>query len=184
MSDLKDPERLQQYEQYLTMLARAQLSPKYRAKVGASDIVQQSMMQAYQAIDDFRGESEGELRAWLRQILARNLIHLDRDLHRDKRNIDRERSMEDRLGKSSLRLEAFLAGDGPTPSQNVAAGERVVQLAQAIEKLPEAQREAVRLHYLEGKKLAEVAEVLDRSSGAVAGLLHRGLKALRESMHE
>ena len=184
MSDLKDPENLQQYEQYLTTLARAQLSPRYRAKVGASDIVQQSMMQAYQAIDDFRGESEGELRAWLRKILARNLIHLDRDLHRDKRDIDRERSMEDRLGKSSFRLEGFLAGDGPTPSQNVAAGERVIQLTKALETLPEGQREAVRLHYLEGMKLSEVAEKLDRSSGAVAGLLHRGLKALRETMRE
>ena len=112
MTNLKDPERLKQYEHYLLALARAQLNPKYRAKVGASDIVQQSMMQAYQAIDDFRGQSEGVLRAWLRQILARNLIHLDRDFHRDKRDIERERSMEDRLGKSSLRLEGMLAADG------------------------------------------------------------------------
>lgn len=184
MSDIRDPEGLQKYRHYLMTLARAQLSPRYRAKVGASDIVQQSMIQAYQAIDDFRGESEVELRAWLRQILARNLIHLDRDLHRDKRNIDRERSMEQRLGKSSLCLEGFLAAAGPTPSQNVATQERVVQLAMALEKLPEAQSDAVRMHYLEGMKLSEVARELDRSTGAVAGLLHRGLKSLREAMRE
>lgn len=184
MNDLKDPNRLAEYEKYLTTLARAHLSPKYRAKVGASDIVQQSMIQACQAIDDFRGESEGELRAWLRQILARNIIHLDRDYHRDKRDIERERSMEDRLGKSSMRLEGLLEAGGPSPSQNVAVGERVIQLSQALEKLPEAQRDAIRMHYLDGMKLSEVAGQLDRSTGAVAGLLHRGLKALRETMRE
>ncbi|QDV54902.1 sigma-70 family RNA polymerase sigma factor [Rosistilla oblonga] len=184
MNESEDVDRLQQYAPYLTALARAQLSPRYRAKVGVSDIVQQSMIQAYQAIDDFRGTTDVELRAWLRQILARNLIHVDRDLHRDKRNIDRERSLEDRLGQSSLCLEKLLAGSDPTPSQNIATSERVVQLAAALETLPEAQREAVRMHYLEGKKLSEVAGLLDRSTGAVAGLLHRGLKALREGMRE
>ncbi|MEZ6092451.1 MAG: sigma-70 family RNA polymerase sigma factor [Pirellulaceae bacterium] len=184
MNDTDPIDRLQQYKPYLTALARTQLNPRYRAKVGVSDIVQQSLIQAYQAIGDFRGTSDGELRAWLRQILARNLIHVDRDLHRDKRNIDRERSMEERLGKSSMCLEKLLAGSEPTPSQNVAAGERVVQLTAALEKLPDAQREAIRMHYLEGMLLSEVAGQLDRSTGAVAGLLHRGLKALREAMRE
>ena len=178
--DTSDPAIIGEYEPYLRMLARVNRRNAYQAKVGASDIVQQTMMQAVGAFDQFNGQSEAELRAWLRQILARHLCHLDRDLHRDKRDIRREQSMEQKLAKSSMRLEGLLAGDSPTPSQNVAAREDFIRVINAIESLPEAQRQAVRLHYLEGMKLSEVAEAIGKSSGAVAGLLHRGMKTLRE----
>lgn len=164
------------------MLARTQLRRAYQAKVGASDIVQQTMLQAVQGLDGFRGETEMELRAWLRRILAHHLCHLDRDMHREKRDVRREQSMEQKLNQSSMRLEGLLAGDVPTPSQNVAVGECVLQIAEAIERLPEHQREAVRLHYLEGMKLSEVAQALDKSTGAVAGLMHRGMKTLRQEL--
>lgn len=170
------------YESYLRMLARMQMRQAYQAKLSVSDIVQQTMTQAVAAIDTFRGATEAEFRGWLRQILSRHLTHLDRDLHRDKRDIRRECSMEQKLASSSLRLEGMLAANIGTPSQQAVACESVIALAQAIESLPEAQRDAVRLHYLEGLKLSEVAARLEKSTGAIAGLLHRGMKALRESL--
>ena len=154
----------------------------YQAKIGASDMVQQAMLQAVQGFDGFRGSTEAELRGWLRQILAHHLCHLDRDMHRDKRDVRREQSMEQKLTQSSMRLEGLLAGEGPTPSQNVAFGENVLKVADAVQRLPESQREAIQLHYLEGMKLSEVAQQLDKSTGAVAGLLHRGMKTLRQQL--
>ena len=183
-SELCKPENLWQYQPYLRMLARIHMRRAYQSKVDESDLVQQSLMQAVQALDNFRGHTEAELRAWLRQILARNITHLDRDMHRDKRDIRRERSIEDRLNQSSLRLEGWLAASGPTPSHHAQLGERVVRLSRAIEELPEGQREAVRLHYLEGLKLSECAARMDRSTSAVAGLLHRGMKSLRSELTE
>ena len=180
--DVSNPAIVAKYEPYLRMLARTQMRKAYQAKVGASDMVQQAMLQACQGLDGFRGSTEAEFRAWLRQILARHLCHLDRDLHRDKRDIRREQSIEQQLAKSSMKLEGLLAGEGPSPSQNVSFGENVVLLADAIERLPESQREAVRLHYLQGMKLSEVAHKLDKSSGAIAGLLHRGMKTLRQQL--
>ncbi|EMI21058.1 RNA polymerase sigma-E factor [Rhodopirellula maiorica SM1] len=180
--DTSDPAIVARYEPYLRMLARVQARRALQAKIGESDIVQQTMLQAVQAIDQFRGKNEAEFRGWLRQILARHLCHLDRDFHRDKRDVRREQSMQQQLAKSSMRLEGFLAGDAPTPSQNVALGENVVRIAMAIEQLPETQREAIRLHYIEGMKLSEVAAAMDKSSGAIAGLLHRGMKTLREQL--
>ncbi|KAA5538814.1 sigma-70 family RNA polymerase sigma factor [Roseiconus nitratireducens] len=180
--DASDPAIIAQYEPYLRMLARTRMRRAYQAKIGASDMVQQAMLQAVQGFDGFRGNTEAELLAWLRQILAHHLCHLDRDLHRDKRDIRREQSMEQKLAASSMRLEGLLAGDGPTPSQNVAFGENIVRISQAIAELPEPQADAVRLHYLEGMKLKEVADELGKSTGAVAGLLHRGMKALRKSL--
>ncbi len=182
--DVSDPAIVGRYEPYLRMLARTQVRKAYQAKVGASDMVQQAMLQAVQGLDGFRGSTEAEFRGWLRQILARHLCHLDRDMHREKRDIRREQSMEQKLAQSSMRLEGLLAGEGPTPSQNVALGENVLKMAEAVERLPETQREAIRLHYLEGMKLSEVAEALDKSTGAVAGLLHRAMKALRQQLGE
>lgn len=181
-SDPIKAEQLWDYQPYLRMLARVHMRRAYQAKVGESDIVQQSLMQAVQAIDQFRGRSEGELRAWLRQILARNITHLDRDMHRDKRDVRRERSIEDRLAASSLRLEGWLAAGGPSPSQYAQLGERVVRLSAAIERLSDEQRDAVRLHYLEGLKLSECASRMGKTTGAVAGLLHRGVKSLRNEL--
>lgn len=175
-----DPEILAQYEPYLRMLARVHMRKAYQAKIGHSDVIQQVMVQAVQGFDGFRGTTEAELRGWLRRILAHHLCHLDRDLHRDKRDIRREQSMEQKLAQSSLRLEGLLAGDGPTPSQTAAAGEDVARIVSAIDQLPQAQAAAVRMHYLEGAKLSEVAEALGKTNGAVAGLLHRGMKTLRD----
>ena len=182
--DVSDPAIVASYEPYLRMLARTQARKAYQAKIGASDMVQQAMLQAVQGLDGFRGSTEAEFRGWLRQILARHLCHLDRDLHRDKRDIRREQSMEQKLAQSSMRLEGLLAGEGPTPSQNVAFSENVLKVADAVDRLPESQREAIRMHYLEGMKLAEVAEALGKTTGAVAGLLHRGMKTLRDQLGE
>lgn len=180
--DATDPAIVAQYEPYLRMLARTRMRRAYQAKIGASDMVQQVMMQAVQGFEGFRGSTEAELLAWLRQILAHHLCHLDRDLHRDKRDIRREQSMEQKLAASTMRLEGLLAGNDPSPSQHFAFGESIIRLSQEIAKLPEAQANAVRLHYLEGMKLSEVASEMDKSTGAVAGLLHRGMKALRKQL--
>jgi RNA polymerase sigma-70 factor (ECF subfamily) len=182
--DVSDPAIIAKYEPYLRMLARTQMRRAYQAKVGASDMVQQAMLQAVQGLAGFRGETEAEFRAWLRRILAHHLCHLDRDMHRDKRDIRREQSMEQKLAQSSMRLEGLLAGEGPSPSQRVALGEHVLRVSEAVERLPESQREAIRLHYLEGLKLSEVAEKLDKSTGAIAGLLHRGMKTLRSQLDQ
>lgn len=182
--DVSDPAVVAQYEPYLRMLARTHARKAYQAKIGASDIVQQAMLQAVQGLDGFRGRTEAEFRGWLRQILAHHICHLDRDLHRDKRDIRREQSMEQKLAQSSMRLEGLLAGEGPTPSQHAALGENVLQLAEAVQRLPDAQREAIQLHYLEGMKLSDVAEQMQKSSGAIAGLLHRGMKTLRSQLGE
>ncbi|MFG0288915.1 MAG: sigma-70 family RNA polymerase sigma factor [Rhodopirellula sp. JB044] len=179
--DLSDPQWAAKYEPYLRMLARSHMRAAYRAKIGASDIVQQAMLQAVGAIDQFRGHTEAELRAWLRQILVRQICHLDRDLHRDKRDVRREQSMEQKLNQSSMRLEGLLAADQATPSQVAIVGENVAALAAAVEQLPDGQRQAIELHYLAGLKLAEVAEAMDKTNGAIAGLLHRGMKQLRSN---
>jgi RNA polymerase sigma-70 factor (ECF subfamily) len=182
-SDLSSSEpSLDRYRSYLHVLARMQLHRKLAAKMDASDIVQQTLLQAYRAREQFRGDSPAAMAAWLRQILARNLAHAARDFGREKRNVFRERSLEASLGHSSLCLERWLATDDTAPSVRAERSEQLLRLAEVLEELPEAQRDAIVLHYFQQQSLVETAEQLDRTPAAVAGLLHRGLKRLREKL--
>ncbi len=142
------------------------------------------MLQAHQAFGQFRGTSDAELAGWLRQILARSLAAAVREMGRGKRDVGREQSLEAAIEASSLRLEAFLADDQSSPSLRADRNEQLLRLANAVASLPEAQREAVTLHHLQGWPLAEVARQLDRTPAAVMGLLHRGLKQLRNRLAE
>jgi len=109
-------EPLNRFRSYLQFLARVQLDPRLRAKLDDSDVVQQTLLQAHRAMDQFRGSTTEEMAGWLRQILTRNLAHAVRDFGRDKRDIKRERSLEASLFESSARLEGWLAGDQSSPT--------------------------------------------------------------------
>jgi RNA polymerase sigma-70 factor (ECF subfamily) len=170
---------LERFRSYLQLLARLHLDPRLRGKLDASDVVQQTLLQAHQAQEQFRGQTDGEQAAWLRQIMARNLAHAVRDFGRGKRDLAREQSLDAALDASSARLEAWLAAEQSSPSQRAERKEQAVALAAALEQLPEAQRDAVVLHYFQGCTVAEIGRQLNRSPEAVAGLLHRGLKQLR-----
>lgn len=174
-----DSEALEKFRAYLRLLARLQLNPRLGTKIDASDLVQQTMLQAHLALAEFRGGTDAELAAWLRQILTRNLTHAARDFGRDKRNIARERSLEAAVEGSSTRLEAWLAADQSSPSQRAERNEQLCRLAAALETLPDEQRAAVELHYWQGWTLAEIAAHQERTPSSVAGLVHRGLKKLR-----
>jgi RNA polymerase sigma-70 factor (ECF subfamily) len=174
---------LERFRAYLHLLARLHLDPRLRAKLAPSDVVQQTLLQAYLGLAGFRGQ-DAELRAWLRRILARNLTHAVRDLGRGKRDVACERSLEEAVNASSARLEAWLAAEQSSPSQQADRNEQLLRLADALLTLPEAQRAALVQHYWQGRSLAEIGEQLGRTPPAVAGLLHRGLKQLRRLLQE
>ncbi len=173
---------LEQYRAYLRLLARLQLNPRLRLQLDPSDIVQQTLLKAHERIDQFRGKTDQELRAWLRAILARNLADAVRAFRRQKG--DRAHSLETALEESSAKLEAFLASDGSSPSQGALRAERLIELAEALARLPEDQRTAVELRYLNGLAVPDVANQMGRSTVSVTGLLYRGMKALRDLMAE
>jgi RNA polymerase sigma-70 factor (ECF subfamily) len=175
---------LECYRPYLLLLARMRLDPRLRGKLDASSVVQQTLLEAYQARGQFRGTTEAEEAAWLRQILARNLANEVRDRLRDKRDVRREQSLEAAVEESSRRLEGWLAAEQSSPSERAERQEQGVRLAVALAGLPEAQREALTLHHLEGRSLEEVARAVGRSREAVAGLIKRGLRQLRERLRE
>jgi len=175
---------LQRYRGYLCALAQIELGRRLRSKVDPSDIVQQSLLEAHQDLTALKGRTEPELVAWLRTILARNLLNTARDYAAQKRDVARERAMSQQLADSSVRLEQFLASEQTTPSQIAIRSEDAEKLAAALAELPDDQRTAVILKHFHDWSLAQIAKELDRSTLAVAGLLKRGLKKLRMLMNE
>lgn len=177
-----DPAALEPYRDYLRLLARMSWDRRLQAKHDLSDLVQQTLLQAQQAREQFRGTTDAELAAWLRRILAGVLAHAARDLGRARRDAGRERSLEQLVERSSRRLDGLLAGKEPTPSRHAESNERARRIAAAVERLPEAQRDAIVQHFWRGRPMPEVAREMGRTPGSVAGLIHRGLKALRETL--
>ena len=173
---------LERHRDYLRVLARLQLGRSLRGKLDPSDLVQQTLLKAHQAIDQFRGNSPAELNAWLRRILARTLASAVRDHGRGRRDLALERSLERSIEESSARLEAWLAAEQSSPSQRAERNEQALLLVKALAALPEAQREALLLKHCQGWSLAEIGKHLDRTPTAVASLLQRGLRQLREHL--
>ena len=172
-----------QYRSYLLILARMQLDPRVQCQVEASDIVQLTLLEAHAKQQQFIGDEAG-FTAWLRKALANNIRDALRRVRRQCRDVNRERSLEAALEQSSSRLAGCLAAAQSSPSKQAVRNEDLLRLADALLELQEAQREAVVLHHLQGWTLSEVAAHLGRSDAAVAGLLHRGLRRLRDIMNE
>lgn len=175
---------LEPFRPFLMLLARTHLHPRHHAKLDASDVVQQTLLNAFARREQFRGTTEGELAAWLREILKHHLTDALRDQQRDKRDVRREQSLEGAIDASFSRTQDWLVALQSSPSQKAVKQEDLLRLSEALTELPEAQREVIVLHHLQGLKLAEVATEMGRNEAAVAGLLFRGLKALHTLLGE
>lgn len=176
--DPQDSGELEPFRSYLLVLAETQLHKRLKSKVDASDIVQQTLLQAYQAKDQFRGSSDAEKAGWLRTILSNVLFGLARDYSRQRRDISREQSIQ-AVEQSSLKLADLLSADTSSPSAALHRDERAAQLAEAMLQLTSEQRRAIILKYWEGATLAEIGQELGKSTEAVAGLIFRGMQKLK-----
>jgi len=165
---------------YLRVLARQGLGSRLRGKVDESDVVQETLLQAFRMREQFQGETTPELLGWLRQILLNKLCDLHRRYRNGKRDVARERMIENTLEASSQWLAARQPAAGASPSEAAALREDALSMAASLEQLPPRQREAVELHYLQGCSYSETAQRMDLSRDQVAGLIRRGLEKLRD----
>jgi RNA polymerase sigma-70 factor, ECF subfamily len=175
---------LDRYRDLLRRLASRDMDPALGRRLDASDLVQQTFLEAAESFDRFRGTGEAELTAWLRRILEYNLAGAARDhLFRQKRAARREASL-DEPGANGVPWRDHLASQQTSPSLRAVRLEQAARFLEALGQLPPDQREAVRLRHVEGLPIDEIAARLGRSPEAAAGLLKRGLHALRARLRE
>ena len=177
-------ELLSVYRSYLLSIAVARLDPRLRARCNPSDVVQETLLEAYRDFHQFRGGLEREFLAWIRQILANNLARMvEQHLLTDKRDMRREKQIE-RFSPSGSRLELrdnWLADEHPSPSSIFRRQEELTTLLDRISKLPSHYRDVLLLRHIEDLPFEQVAVRLGKSVGAVRMIWLRALETLRNT---
>jgi RNA polymerase sigma-70 factor (ECF subfamily) len=165
---------------YLLRVAGADLDRRLQAKGGASDIVQETFLEAQRDFGQFRGTSEQELLAWLRHRLRYRMSKFVRG-HREtaKRAATREVPLNiTASGTMSLNL----AAEQTSPSQRAIAQERDDGVERAIERLPEDYRVVLQMRYREGLTFEEMARKLDRTPDSARKIWARAIEQLKSEL--
>lgn len=169
---------------FLAILARTQVESSLRAKVDASDLVQQTLLDAYRGFPGFQGNTEAEWLAWMRRILDHNAADFVRHYRgTDKRRVGREIPLATNDASSSPG-GLQLAGHEETPSQCLLRKERELLVADALAQLSDDHREVILLRNLQRLPFDQVAERMGRSRPAVQMLWMRALAKLQEHLEQ
>lgn len=176
---------LEIYRNYLRVLARIEIGRKLQGKLDASDLVQDTFLEAHRNFGLFQGSDERQFAAWLRQILAAKVANLVRHYFGTQgRDVRLEQELAAHLDNSSHMLGHELAASMTSPSLQAARREQAVLLADALEQLPVDYKEVIILRHLEGLTFPEVAKRMQRSQDSVEKLWLRGLAKLRQVFGE
>jgi len=173
-------EALEEFRAYLETLTFIQIDPRLRGQVRQSDIVQNTLVEAWMELDRLQALDDAARRRRLRQMLINNLLDRVREVTAACRDARLERSLEEAAAQSECRLQDRLAAEGTSPSEQLVRKEEGEQLLDALSRLPEREREALILQKYHGWTLAQIAEQLGCTANAVAGLHARGLRRLRQ----
>jgi RNA polymerase sigma-70 factor (ECF subfamily) len=150
-----------------------------RAKVDASDLVQQTMMEAYRGFNRFEGASEGEWLAWLRRILEHNAADFIRHYQGGKRHVGKEIALDKPADDSQAPMTLQPAADDDSPSQALMKCESELRLVAALQQLSEDHREVVILRNLQRLPFDEVAQRMGRTRPAAQMLWMRAIQKLQ-----
>jgi len=176
---------LESYRSYLRLLARIEIGRRLQGKVDASDVVQETFLEAHRHFPSFQGKAEGQLTQWLRAILAGTLANvIRRYLGTQARDLRLERDLGADLDQSTCALEKMLIDPHSSPSEQAQRGEQTWLVAEAISTLPEDYQTVLVLRHMEGLTFPQVAERMGRTTDSVEKLWLRGLTRLKQAFSE
>ncbi len=177
---------LANYRPYLERLSRQLMAKtgQHRNKLESSDLIQEVMILAHNRRGQFHGNTNEEYLAWLHRILENKFRDELRHWGTKKRNTDIEQSLVQTIDSTRRKITELSVTMGTSPSTNYARLEHNLLICEALEKLPDDQRQAIELRHLEELSQDQVAKIMNKSKPAIAGLLRRGLKVLRQHMNE
>lgn len=177
---------LNAYTNYLKILAEEQLDFRLRRRLNASDIVQETLLEAFRDFHLFRGCYADEFRGWLRRILIHNLMRTtEKHLTASKRDIRNELSFaqtSNLSGQSKARIDWLFVDPSNSPSALVCEQEKRHLVAMAIMALPSDYQEIIELRHIDGLEFSEIARRLGKSSGACRMLWLRAIERLKSSV--
>ncbi|CAN5284367.1 sigma-70 family RNA polymerase sigma factor [soil metagenome] len=163
---------------YLLLIARQEMDIELQAKGSASDLVQQTFLEAQKDLHRFQGSSADALLGWMRRLLLNNLANFRRDLRREKRCAAREVPLETPGEGNEVADE--LRSEAATPSVALMRMEESSAIASAVERLAPHYREIILLRYREEKSFEAIAEQMQRTPNAVRKLWARAIEQLQK----
>ena len=170
---------------WLKLLAEHQLPIGLRGKLDASDIVQQTLVDAWRGQQEFRGTTQQERLSWIRVIPTRVILRNERDhLKTKKRGEGRERQLQAAVDRTSVCIEQLAVGKEPGPQSAAELAEQSLQLASALEALPDEYRQVLRLRHFDGMSHAETAKTLGKTEAAVRMIWVRALSKLKKNYRD
>ena len=170
-------EALEACRAYLLHVANQEIAPHLQRKGGASDLVQQTFLDAQRDFAAFRGDSDAEFRAWLREVLRCNLSHFARQYRARKRQAGLEVPLVP-PGTAST-VDPPISAATLTPSGNLMAKEANQAVEQALAQLPDDYRQVLALRYDEDLTFEEIAARMQRTPNAVRKLCARAIERLQ-----
>ena len=176
---------LDSYQSYLRLLARIEIGRRLQGKVDASDIVQETFLEAHRQFPSFQGHAEPQLTKWLRTILAGTMSNaVRRYAGTQARDLRLERQLAADLDQSTCALEQMLVDRNSSPSQHAMRGEQTLMVAAAMSRLPEDYQTVLVLRHLEGLTFPQISLRMGRSIDSVEKLWLRGLTRLKKEFGE
>lgn len=169
------------FRDYLLAVAGRELDAGLRARVGASDLVQETFLKSQRAFAEFQGATEEELRAWLAQILV-NRCRDVRDEHLRSAKRDAHRDVPLVAEGSAIGPADLLTVDTLTPSGHAVVDEEVARLLSALDTLPEDCRQIVWLRNWQGLSFEEVGQRTGRTADAARKVFARSIQKLAEQL--
>ncbi len=169
-----------QVQSYLGIMADQNLNHQICANVGASDIVQMTLIRMVDGIDDFRGNSTPEFYGWLNEIVKNEARKANRDLTRQKRDVRRQRSIHEQETES--RAFCGLPVHDTTPQSSAIARERIKLFHEALSRLPHDYAEVIRMRNLEQLEFKAIAEKMNRTVNAVSKIWHRAILKFEQEL--
>mgnify|MGYP001818354913 CR=1 FL=1 len=166
---------------YLLAIANVELNEEVAAKVGASDVVQNSILSAQRCLDDFHGDNREELLAWLRGILIKDLQQTHRHYRAAKRHVGREQPLRD----DSVTSEGSrFVDDVDSPSAAISGREQEAQLHAAMRTLSDDEQRVIELRNWQRMSFVEIGKQMERSPDAARKLWSRAIVRLQKSLNQ
>jgi RNA polymerase sigma-70 factor, ECF subfamily len=170
---------LQGYQDYLNLLADEELGSAIKVKASASDLVQDSFLEAKRDFGQFTGQSTEEFQAWLRRLLLNNVANVIRSFQgTEKRDISKENPAE----RSDRHATRPLAGENKTASSIVMKNELLDALQLAIQKLPGHYQDVIRWRNYDRASFEDIGTRLERSAEAARKLWVRAVELLQQEL--
>jgi RNA polymerase sigma-70 factor (ECF subfamily) len=152
------------------------ISPELNARVGVSDVVQETQMVVVRRIDEFVTKRPASFRVWLRsRALEQLVVQHRRHVTAEMRTVRRERTFND---ASSMAIARTLLSE--TPSKMLQRNEFAEKVRDLIESLNQNDREMLTLRHAEGLTNREIAEALDIEPMTARKRYGRALSRLAE----